>query len=217
MNEIKDHGKITRGKLGVLPQPLTPALASSFGLKDSRGALITEVEENSAAAAAGILQGDIIREINGAVVADPDALRFKIGEMAPGASLNLKVWRNGSEKTLTAKLGAFEDKKASIEEPSSGPNLSGKLGVSVQDLTPQVARQLGVPASRSGVVIRQVQPDSPAAEAGIRQGDIVEEVNRQPVKSSGDFQNAVTQSSKSVLMLIRRDDRTIYTVVEKAG
>jgi serine protease Do len=129
----------------------------------------------------------------------------------------LKVWRNGGEKTISAKLGTRDDKTAANEEPSPGGNLSGKLGVSVQDLTPQVARQLGVPASRSGVVIMQVQPDSPAADAGIRQGDIVEEVNRQPVKSSSDFKNAVTQSSKSVLLLIHRDDRTIYTVVEKAG
>jgi serine protease Do len=217
MNEIKDHGKITRGRLGVYPQDLSPALAKSFGLKDTKGALVAEVEENGPAANAGLQQGDVIREVNGAVIENPEALRFKIAEMAPGTNLNLKVWRNGGEKTVSAKLGTRDDKTAANEEPSPGGNLSGKLGVSVQDLTPQVARQLGVPASRSGVVITQVQPDSPAADAGIRQGDIVEEVNRQPVKSSSDFKNAVTQSSKSVLLLIHRDDRTIYTVVEKAG
>jgi len=217
MNEIKDHGKITRGRLGVYPQDLSPALAKSFGLKDSKGALVAKVEENGPAALAGIQQGDVIREINGVVIENPDALRFKIAETAPGTNLTVKIWHNGAEKTVTAKLGTLDEKVASNNEPLPGASQSGKLGVSVQDLTPQIARQLGVQASRSGVVITQVQPDSPADEAGIRQGDIVQEVNRQPVKSASDFQNAVSQSSKSVLLLIQREDSTMYTVVEKAG
>ncbi len=101
--------------------------------------------------------------------------------------------------------------------PAPEPGTSGKLGVSIQDLNPQIARQLGLPASATGVVVTQVQPDSPAAEAGIQRGDVVEEVNRQPVKSASDFRNAVTQSTKSVLLLIHRDDKTIYAVVEREG
>jgi serine protease Do len=187
MNEIKDHGKITRGRLGVYPQDLSPALARSFGLKDSKGALVAKVEEGGPAALAGIQQGDVIREINGVAIENPDALRFKIAETAPGTNLTVKIWHNGAEKTVTAKLGTLDEKIASNNEPLPSGNQSGKLGVSVQDLTPQVARQLGVQASGTGVVITQVQPDSPADEAGIRRGDIVQEVNRQPINPPAIF------------------------------
>jgi len=222
MNQIKEHGKVTRGFIGILPQDLTPQLASSFGIKDTKGALVSQVEENSPAAIGGLLQGDVIREVNGSVVNDTGELRNRIAEVEPGTNLSLKVLRNGAEKTLSVKVAAREPETTAKAGPAPDAGTSGKLGVSIQDLSPQVARQLGIPPSASGVVVTQVQPDSPAAEAGIQRGDVVQEVNRKPVKSSTDFRNAVAQDSKSVLLLIQRRDpqgknMTIYTVVEREG
>ena len=217
MNQIKDHGQVTRGFLGIVPQDLTPQLASSFGIKDTKGALVAQVEDNGPAAAAGLQRGDVIREMNGTVILGAGDLRLQVAELAPGSALSLKVLRNGAEKSISVKVGTRPGEAVSKLAPSLDSNPSGKLGVSVQDLNPQVARQLGLPSNASGVVITQVQPDSPAAEAGIMRGDVVQEVNRQPVKSSADFRDAVSQTSKSVLLLIHRDDKTIYTVVEREG
>ena len=217
MNQIKDHGKVTRGYIGIVPQDLTPQLASSFGIKDTRGALVSFVEDNSPAANAGMQRGDVIREANGTAINDQGELRNKIAELEPGNTLSLKVLRNGAEKNLSLKVAARPVETASKATPVPDAGTSGKLGVAIQDLNPQIARQLGLPASVTGVVVTQVQPDSPAADAGIKRGDVVQEVNRQPVKSASDFRNAVSQSAKSLLLLIQRDDKTIYAVVEREG
>jgi len=218
MNQIKDTGKVTRGYIGIYPQDLTPQLAASFGIKDTRGALVASVEDNSPAANAGLQRGDVIREVNGKAINDQGELRNQIAELEPGNTLSLKVLRNGAEKALSVKVAARPVETASNKAaPTPDAGSGGKLGVSIQDLNPQIARQLGLPTSVSGVVVTQVQPDSPAADAGIKQGDIVQEVNRQPVKSASDFRNAISQSTKSVLLLIHRDDRTIYAVVEREG
>ena len=116
------------------------------------------------------------------------------------------------------KVGTLEDKVASNEAPAlNGNSTSGKLGLSFQEITPQLSRQLGLKGATSGVVITQVQPDSPAGEAGLRQGDVIQEVNRQPVKSASDFRNAVAQSNKPVLMLVQREDNSMYVVIERNG
>jgi serine protease Do len=219
MNQIKEHGQVTRGYIGIVPQDLTPQLASSFGIKDTRGALVSFVEANSPAANAGMQRDDVIREVNGTAINDQGELRNKIAELEPGDTLSVKVLRNGSEKNLSIKVAARPTETAEKSEPASpDAGTSGKLGVAIQDLNPQIARQLGLPASVTGVVVTQVQPDSPASDAGLKRGDVVQEVNRKPVKSASDFRNAVTQSSKSpLLLLIQREDKTIYTVVEREG
>ena len=215
MNQIKDHGQVTRGYIGIVPQDLTPQLASSFGVKDTRGALVSFVQDSSPAANAGMQQGDVIREVNGAAINDTGELRNRIADVEPGSTLTMKVLRNGTEKTLSVKVASRPVESASKAAPSvPEAGASSKLGLSIQDLNPQMAKQLGLPA---GVVVTQVQPDSPAADAGIKRGDVVQEVNRQPVKSASDFRNALSQSAKTVLLLIRRDDATIYTVVEREG
>jgi serine protease Do len=217
MNQIKDHGQVTRGYIGIVPQDLTPQLASSFGLKDTKGALVSFVEDNSPAAIGGVQRDDVIREVNGKAINDEGELRNKIADIEPGTTLSLKVLRNGAEKSLSVKVAARPVESAAKSAPAPDAGTSGKLGVSIQDLNPQIARQMGIPASVTGVVVTQVQPDSPAAEAGLKRGDVVQEVNRQPVKSASDFRNAVSQSSKSVLLLIHRDDKTIYAVVDREG
>ena len=165
-----------------------------------------------------MMRGDVIREVNGKVINDQGELRNQIADLEPGNTLSMKVLRNGVEKALTVKVAARPvETAASKAAPSIDSGTSGKLGVAIQDLNPQVARQLGLPSTVSGVVVTEVQPDSPAAEAGIRRGDVVQEVNRQPVKSATEFRSAVTQSAKSLLMLIQRDDKTFYAVVDREG
>ncbi|HET9131082.1 MAG TPA: PDZ domain-containing protein, partial [Terriglobia bacterium] len=135
-------------------------------------------------------------------------------------TLSVKVLRNGAEKTLSVKVAARPSETASKSEPATpDASTSGKLGVAIQDLNSQVARQLRLPASLTGVVVTQVQPDSPASEAGLKPGDVIQEVNRKPVKSASDFRYAVTQSAAKspLLLLIQREDKTIYTVVEREG
>jgi serine protease Do len=218
MGQIREHGQVTRGYLGVSIQPLSPELASSFNVKDNKGVLVGSVEDNSPAGKAGVERGDVIREVNGEAVNDPDALRFKVADLAPGSSVSLKVLRKGVEKNMTVKVGSQPgDLIASDKAPAADSNTAGKLGVSIQDITPQLSRQLGPSAPKSGVVITQVQPDSPAADSGIRQGDVVEEVNHQAVSSTTDFRNALSKSSDSVLLLINREGKTMYTVVNRAG
>jgi len=219
MNQIKDTGKVTRGYIGILPQDLTPQLAASFGIKDTRGALVASVEDNSPAANAGLQRGDVIREVNGKSINDQGELRNQIAELEPGKTLSLKVLRNGVEKSLSVKVAArpVEIGAASKSAPVPDAGTSAKLGVAIQDLNPQIAKQLGISAAVTGVLVTQVQPDSPAADAGIKRGDVVQEVNRQPVKSASDFRNAVSQSTKALLLLINREDKTIYTVVEREG
>jgi serine protease Do len=98
---------------------------------------------------------------------------------------------------------------------TENPSSTGKIGVAVQDMNAQVAQQLGVPASISGVVIVEVQPESPASQSGLRAGDIIQEVNRKPIKTVGEFKNAVSSSPNSILLFINRDGHTIYTVVDR--
>lgn len=221
MNAIKEHGQVTRGYFGVGIQDLNSALAKSFGSSDTKGALISSVEENSPAATAGIQRGDVVREVNGERVDDTASLKLKVGEMSPGSTASIKVLRNGVEKTLSVHVGTLPGTKTasagSNDAPSLDSNLSGKLGVSLQDLTPQTAKQMNMLPGTTGVVVTQVLPDSPAANAGIRQGDVVEEINHQAVKSASELKEALNKTSNSVLLLIKREGRTIYTVVERAG
>lgn len=132
---------------------------------------------------------------------------------APGSSLQLKIIRDGVERPLSVKIGTMpvERQAAGKQEPESG----GKIGVAVQDMNPEFARELGVPSSTFGVLIVEVQPESPASDSGLREGDIVQEVNRKPVKTVSEFRNAVSNSSNSILLSISRGGHTLYTVVDR--
>jgi serine protease Do len=214
MTDIQEHGQVTRGWLGLEIQDMTPALAAQFGVKDGKGVLVSGLDPNGPAARGGVQRGDVIREIGRKTVEDGRALRLQVAETAPGTVVDTKVIRNGAEHSLSLRVGTMpsETKAASdTEEPSS----TGKIGVAVQDMNAQVAQELGVPASTSGVVIVEVQPESPASESGLRAGDIVQEVNRKAVKTVGEFKSAVSNSPNPILLVINRDGHTIYTVVDR--
>jgi serine protease Do len=197
----------------VTVQGLTSDLASGLGLTDVKGALVSDVERGGPAAAAGLQRGDVITAINGEAVADSNALRNRIAEFAPGTEVTLKVLRSGKEQTVTAKLGSLE---ASNADRSSGgaPQESGRFGLSVEPLTPELARQRGVSAT-SGVLVAEVVPGSRAADAGLRSGDVIEQVDRKPVTSVEELRSALSAGDKPAVLLVHRGATTVFVTIAR--
>jgi serine protease Do len=212
MDQILKNGKVTRAYLGILPQDVTPAMAKAFGEKEATGALVGDVTPNSPAEKAGLLKGDIILQLNGKPVEDANQLRMSISMMSPDAAVNLKVFRNGAEREFAIKLAELPVKEASVQSGSEGAK--GDLaGISVEDLDAQTARQLHVPANTAGVVVTGISPSSPAVDSGLRRGDVIQEVNRKPVRNTSEFEAAMRNAKDQTLLLVNRQGSTIYVAV----
>ncbi|HWF37360.1 MAG TPA: DegQ family serine endoprotease [Candidatus Acidoferrales bacterium] len=213
MNQLVEHGKVTRGYLGVHIQDVTPALAKQFGLNQGGGVLIGDVSPDTPAAKAGLKSGDVITELNGQPVEAANQLQVQIAEMAPGSTVKMKVWRDGKSQDMNVTLGELPE-KAEATEP--GQSSEGALeGVDVQNLTPDVAQQLDIPATTKGVVVTQVDPSSPASSSGLDRGMVIQEVNHKPVTNISQYKQALTgMNSQSVLLLVNQGGVTRYIVVE---
>jgi serine protease Do len=215
MDEILSHGKVVRGWLGVSIQPVTPEIAQAFGLTgEPRGALVADVTKNSPAERGGLRTGDIILALNGAPARDSQELRLKIAMLAPGTSVNLQLLREGQERgvavTLTEAPSAPEEETGAKRQTAPGL----RLGLSVDRFTPQIARQLGLPADTKGVVVTEVMPGGRAEEAGLQTGDVIQEVDRKPVTTTDQFQRAIDQAgNRAVLLLIDHGGNHLYTVL----
>ncbi|OLD74995.1 MAG: hypothetical protein AUG95_01075 [Nitrospirae bacterium 13_1_20CM_4_62_6] len=208
-------GKVVRGYLGVGIQEVTQDLAKSFGLKQTQGALVSDVNEDSPAEQAGIKQGDIIIGYQGSSVQDPVALQRSVTRTPIGTKAAVKVARNGNEMDLTVTIGEQPDstKIAMAEQGSSDHPLAG---VAVQELDRQTARELGFTKKTQGVVVMDVEPDSPASQAGLTSGDVIREINRQPVKSLKDYEKITSSLKKDqqVLLLINRKGASLFLTVK---
>ena len=205
-SELRTSGKVTRGWLGVSLQPLTSDLATSFGVKDAKGALVSDVSADSPAARAGMKSGDVVLEFNGKKVEDPSALARAVGVAKPGETAKLTVWRDRQQQTIEIKLGELPGERAVASADGAGK--SG-LGLTVQPVTPEVARQLDL-KNPSGVVVTRVEPSGPAAEAGLQRGDVIVEVDRKPVKSLEDFEKLTQSANKQLLMRVQREGSVMY-------
>jgi len=206
--ELAAKGKVTRGWLGVSIQPLTPELAKGFGLKEPSGVLISDVMQQSPAAAAGIASGDIIIEFDRKKVDSPQELQKAVAAIPPGRAVPLKVWRDKSEKTLEIKIGETPDETVALKSTNKGKTL---LGLDVRPVTPELARQLNLRAPE-GVIVFSVEEESAAAEAGLQRGDVIREVNRQKVRSVQDFEK-ITKDVKDgdrVTVLLQRGPQSLY-------
>ena len=221
MEQLLKDGKVRRGMLGINIQNISDDTAKALELKDTSGVLVSNVQPGSSADKAGIKRGDIITAINGEKIEDSNVLRNKVAGTMPGTSIKLTIVRDGSPTEVTATLDEFnvDTKKAENQQDDddNGPTNNtenGKLGLTLQPLTPQVARQLGIPADTGGLVVTDVDPSGPAAESGISRGDVILEVNKKAVTSVSDIQSALEKASgKPVLLLVNSRGRTLYLTV----
>ena len=187
MNDLITSGRVTRAYLGVMVQDLTPALASNFKAPaDTRGALVGDVPAKSPAAKAGLVSGDIVIGFAGQPVKDARSLKLAVASHKPGENAELKIIRDGTEKTLTASLGSQPDgDKAIPAKMSTTRTDEGTLnGVAVSDLTRAARRENSIPADVEGALITAVEQDSPAWDAGLRPGDVIQQINRQNVSTA---------------------------------
>jgi serine protease Do len=194
---------------------MTSDLADSLGLKDVSGVIVSSVAPDSAADRAGLKRGDVIKSFNGQAVHDYNALRNRVADMAPGSSATVTIVRDGSEKTLNVKLDeAAASKSARESDSAEGSDDKAALGVAVAPLTPELAAQAKLPRNAKGVVVQDVNPNGRAADAGIAAGDIILEVNRQPVQSVDELKAAVRKTTdRPTLLLVSREGRELFVTV----
>ena len=211
---IVKTGKVVRGHLGVAIQDLTQDLAKSFGLKQAKGALVSSVAEDSPAQRAGLKQGDVIVAYQGKPVEDAAALQREVTHTPVNTKATLKIIRDGREQEVTVTIGEqAETVKVAGADFSTENALAG---VEVQSLDLQAARELGLHGKVQGIVVVNVEPDSLADRAGLAQGDIIKEINRQPIKSVRDYEKIVSNLKKdeSVLLLINRSGASLFITVK---
>jgi serine protease Do len=221
MEQLLKDGKVHRGMLGVNIQNVTADTAQALDLKDTTGVIVSNVKPGSAADKAGVKRGDVITAINGEKIEDSNVLRNKVAGTAPGTSIKLTVLRDGNPQELTATLEEFESANMNPadqgNDDSNGPQKqaeNGKLGLSLQPVTPQVAKQLGLEGDPQGLVVTDLDPAGPAAEAGMARGDVILEINRQAVNSTDQVQAALEKSgTRPVLLLVSRKGQTIFLTV----
>jgi serine protease Do len=215
MEQILKNGKVVRGWLGISVQQLTPALAKAFDVPTPNGALVGDVDPKGPSAGADIKKGDVIVGLDGQPITGPNQLRLQISEMAPATVAHLKIVRNGQPKDVSVKLGELPEtltKSPGSEQGAEGP----MAGVQVEQLTPDIAQQLKLPTDTKGVVVDSVQSGSPADDAGLQHGDVIEQINRQPVPNVSAYEHALQQAGKqSIVLLVNRGGTTTFVVVQQ--
>jgi serine protease Do len=213
-DSLKLNGKVVRGFLGIGIQDMTPDLARSFDLKEAKGALVSNVAEDSPADKAGVRQGDVIVAFESAPIDDAAALQRAVTRTPVGTKVTLKVIRNGAEKELTTTVGEQSELREVARAERSLEN--ALTGVDVQTVNQQTGRELGLRGKVEGVVVVDVESDSQADRAGLAQGDVIREINRHPVKSVKEYEKIVSglKKEQDALLLIDRRGSSLFLTVK---
>ena len=216
LEQLKDKGKVTRGWLGVYIQKLTPEAAENLGISGKHGALVSDVTSGGPAEKAGIRSGDVIVGFNGKEIRDEHELPQAVASTKPGKTANVRLLREGKEVTVAVTIAEMTGEPG---KPAGGHELPKNLGLTVQDITPEIAQRFGI-ADTKGVVVTGVEDGSPAEDAGFNQGDIIRAIVRQnkrnPVTNAAEFAKLVKkfQSDKTILFLVERDEARILLTVK---
>jgi S1-C subfamily serine protease len=208
VNQLIKKGSITRGWLGVSVQPVTEEIAQSFGLKKATGALVADVIAGSPAEKAGIRQGDIITRLAGKEIKDPKQLQRVVAETVVGQKVEADIFREGRAETITLTISNSES--AAAQTPRSTEQQSDWFGMTAQSL-PRSMRQTGT----KGVVVADLDPEGPAANSGIQEGDVIVSVNRQRISNLEEYTKTISEAARrgSVTLLVKRDNASIYFVL----
>ena len=223
MTSLVDNGKVTRGYAGMWIQDVTPALAGEFKLKNNTGAIVSDVAPKSPAEKAGLKSGDVIVEYNGKPVTDSRHLKLAVARTHPGQTADVKIVRDGKSETVMLKVKELpnSDDVAKNGGPAENDDNGTLNGVTVGDLDQQARHQFNLPGNLNGVVITDVAPDSPAADAGLKPGDVIEEINRKPVKNAEEAVRMTEKTdTKKTLLRVWSNGGSHYVIVdetEKAG
>ncbi|OGQ99666.1 MAG: peptidase S1 [Deltaproteobacteria bacterium RIFOXYD12_FULL_55_16] len=209
INQLREHGSVVRGWLGVMIQPVTPELAAQFKMERPIGALVGEVTPDSPADKAGLKPGDIIIEFNGKEISQTSMLPNLVAETPVGSKAEITLHRKGALKKLPIVIAKLKEEPAPADE--STENHNKPLGLGIQDLTPEIAAALGL-TDKQGVLVNAVEPNSPAAEAGLRKGDLILEFNQKPVRDVKAFHNETKglKAKATLSFFIRRKGRTQF-------
>ena len=215
VDDIKDDGKVVRGYLGVSIQSLTPDIAEWFGVASGHGAVIAEVLEGSPAERAGLEKDDVVLRLNGQPVNDAAALRSRVATSSPDSELVLEILRGGETREKTVRLGRLESDEIVARGAAPETETDSRLGLHLQNMNADIAAQLGH-TGESGVVVARVAPGSRAHRAGLQPGTVVTEVNRRPVSSVKEFQEALEEGKKnnSVLLSVQKDGHSRYVAMK---
>ena len=218
MDQLMKTGKVRRGMLGVTIQSIDADLASSLNLPAARGAIVTSVTDGGPAARAGIKRGDVITAIDKQPVVDNNTLRNIVASKSPGSNVEVTAVRNGGNEKFQVALAELPDReRPESEEDTSSTTGTGnsKFGLTLQTVTADMAQRYGLEADDQGLLVTKIDPNGSAAEAGIRQGDVIQEVNRQPMKNVADFNAAMQRSgAKPALVLLKRRGQVIYLTLK---
>ena len=218
MDQLIQRGKIIRGWIGVTIQELTPELSQKFGLKKSKGALVSDVAKDSPAARAGIIRGDILLDFNGKEVKDVSSLRNMVAQSNTGSEVSMKIFRSGREYTVKVIIAEMPREFAEVvpSQITKDSEAEALTGLTVMDLTKEISRQLGLSKDEKGVVVISVEPGSSADEAEIKKGDLIKEVDTKKVDNLEDF-NRITSNLKkneTVLLFINRAGKRFYVILK---
>jgi serine protease Do len=214
VGEIVDHGEVRRSRIGVTIQPVTADVARSLNLQSVKGALVNGVEPGSPADTAGLKTGDVITKFNGVALDNGNELRNHVASTAPGSKATITIVRDGRVQDVGIQLADAKRESSSARSRGGAGDADDSLGVAVEPLTPQLAERLEVPRGTNGLVVTELDPNGRAADAGLREGDIIRQVDGKPVRSAAELRSALhATAERPALVLVQRGENTFFATV----